>query len=347
MTKEILTSAPARICLFGDHQDYLGLPIIACAINRFIEVRGKENGSKQLNVSMPDTKSNVVVNLEGEGNGFLDLGLKVLRRHGLQVDRGFDVEVSGNIPINAGLSSSSALMVAWMRFLIEAYSTLQSTDDITLAKLAYEAEVLEQNGSGGKMDQFAISLGGIIYLDTVTDQVECINADLTGLIVGVSGQAKDTQGTLGSLKYKAHTAIEQVKKSNSTFNLLLAGEAEIEENLEFVDAQLSPYFEAAIVNHLITQKAKKELLKSTIDRQRIGALMNEHHAILKEKLGITTPRIDAMIDAARNAGALGTKIVGSGGGGCIVALSLSDKEAEIQEAMLSAGAVDAFSVDVI
>ncbi len=347
MTKEILTSAPARICLFGDHQDYLGLPIIACAINRFIEVRGKENGLQHINVSMPDTKSKVVVNLELAGADFLDLGLKVLKRHGFLSDRGFDVEVSGNIPINAGLSSSSALMVAWMRFLIEAYGTLQSTDDITLAKLAYEAEVLEQNGSGGKMDQFAISLGGIIYLDTVTDQVESINANLTGLIVGVSGQAKDTQGTLGSLKYKTLTAIEQVKKSNSTFNLLLAEEAEIEENLEFVDAQLSPYFEAAIGNHLITQKAKTELLKSSLRLQRIGTLMNEHHDILKEKLGITTPRLDAMIDASRNAGAFGTKIVGSGGGGCIVALSPPDKETEIQEAMLSAGAVDAFSVDVI
>ena len=37
-TLEVMYKAPGRICLFGDHQDYLGLPIIACAINRFVEV---------------------------------------------------------------------------------------------------------------------------------------------------------------------------------------------------------------------------------------------------------------------------------------------------------------------
>ena len=43
---QLISKAPGRVCLFGDHQDYLGLPIIACAINRFVEIHGMANDSE-------------------------------------------------------------------------------------------------------------------------------------------------------------------------------------------------------------------------------------------------------------------------------------------------------------
>ena len=45
----MISKVPARICLFGDHQDYLGLPVIACAIDKYIIVEGKPNHSNFLN----------------------------------------------------------------------------------------------------------------------------------------------------------------------------------------------------------------------------------------------------------------------------------------------------------
>ena len=45
-TSEVMFKAPGRICLFGDHQDYLGLPIIACAIDLFIEFSAISNESE-------------------------------------------------------------------------------------------------------------------------------------------------------------------------------------------------------------------------------------------------------------------------------------------------------------
>ena len=49
-TLEVMYKAPGRICLFGDHQDYLGLPIIACAINRFVEVSAISNESEMFHL---------------------------------------------------------------------------------------------------------------------------------------------------------------------------------------------------------------------------------------------------------------------------------------------------------
>ena len=43
---KIISEAPGRICLFGDHQDYLSLPIIACSINRLMRLEAIENDSK-------------------------------------------------------------------------------------------------------------------------------------------------------------------------------------------------------------------------------------------------------------------------------------------------------------
>ena len=74
--------------------------------------------------------------------------------------------------------------------------------------------------------------------------------------------------------------------------------------------------------------------------------MNEHHIVLRDLLKITVPRIDAMINAALNAGAYGAKIVGSGGGGSIVVMAEPGNEAPIVKALLDAGAIEAYAVTV-
>ena len=74
--------------------------------------------------------------------------------------------------------------------------------------------------------------------------------------------------------------------------------------------------------------------------------MTKHHLILKNQLKITTAKIDMMIGAAIKAGAYGAKIIGSGGGGSIVAISPLGKEENIINAILESGAKAAFRVSV-
>ena len=100
------------------------------------------------------------------------------------------------------------------------------------------------------------------------------------------------------------------------------------------------------MNHAITLAALKEIKNDRLDMTRIGRLMNEHHKVLKELLGITVPLIDKMTDAAIEAGALGTKIVGSGLGGSIIALADEEHTEKIITAIKNAGARDAYLVRV-
>ena len=62
--KKIYIKVPARICFYGDHQDYLGLPVIAGTINRYIKIYAKENNNLCFNIEMPDIKQKRVINIQ-------------------------------------------------------------------------------------------------------------------------------------------------------------------------------------------------------------------------------------------------------------------------------------------
>ena len=68
------------------------------------------------------------------------------------------------------------------------------------------------------------------------------------------------------------------------------------------------------------------------DYELIGNLLMNHHAVLRDLLKVSTPKIEAMLEAALNAGALGGKINGSGGGGCMFAFA-PDNPQSVAEAI--------------
>ena len=354
MTKkkfEIISKAPARVCLFGDHQDYLNLPVIACAIDRFIEIKANRNNSDFLKIYKTDLNEIEKININDpleniENEDYLKLALKVLKRYNCKPKFGYDIYISGDIPINAGLSSSSALTVAWIQFLILAYEIDIPVSKLVLSKLAYETEVIEQGSSGGKMDQYTISHGKTIFLDTSNDKIKIFSKPVNYLIIGVSGESKDTLGMLSSLKSKTWEAINKVKSKVLDFDPKNIDLKKINMYLKILDEKLQPYLEAAIINYKITQKAKKEFLKNKIENQIIGKLMSEHHKLLKNNLKITTPNIDLMIDISLKSGAFGAKIIGSGGGGCIAVLSDKKNVNQIISNLKEGGAIDAFKVNV-
>jgi len=146
---KILSTAPGRICLFGDHQDYLKLPVIACAVNRFINIEATPNKKSIFDFNLLDLNIKTQIDFNSDFNNiakgdFLRTALKVVRKIDCIPNMGYDIEIKSNIPINAGLSSSSALTLAWIQFLLEAFGSNQKSTPKLLAYLAYETEVLEQ-----------------------------------------------------------------------------------------------------------------------------------------------------------------------------------------------------------
>ena len=348
----IKTKAPGRICFFGDHQDYLNLPVIAGTIDRFIEIKGEPNGEEYLHLKLIDFDSIIKINLNEtleilKNGDYLRSSMRVLKRNGITLKKGYDIEIKGNIPIKSGLSSSSALTVAWLRFLTKVAVPDKKIEDEQFAKWAYESEVLEFNEAGGLMDQYTISIGGMLYIDTTNSSYKRLNVKLGNLIVGDSGIEKKTQEILTRLKDGAQKAIEIIKKYNPNFKIQEAKKHDFYDLRKNLPFELHPYFYAAIFNHEITKNALLELQKPDYDLYKLATLINAHQEILDKKLNNTPNGMIYMMNAAENAGAKATKIVGSGGGGCFFAMTDSQNEKKVIDAILDAGAANAFPVNLI
>ncbi len=344
---------PARVCLFGDHQDYLGLPIIAGAINRYMRFEALAHDHEFIEIHMPDIQEHRIIYLnenftskDGEID-FLLAGLRVVKRMGCELNKGFGLTIKSDIPINAGVSSSSALVVGWIHLLLEFYGAHEKINTELIARLAYEAEVLEHGSPGGKMDQYTISLGHLLYLETGEDlNYQIFEQSLPSLILVESGIPKETLGTLRNIRSLSQEAIEVVTEFHPLFALEHCSVEEMENYLPLLPKHLQPYFQAAIINHDITQKALTYFRKDKLDVGSIGALMSQHHKILKDLLLVSHPSIDKILAIAEDHGAYGGKIVGSGGGGCAVILADQGSQKIIIDALLASGIKKAYPIEI-
>ena len=327
MTKELSDlkiSTPGRVCLFGEHQDYLNLPVIASAISLRISVEGHKRDDAQVVVHLPDINAEESFSLTqpivyDKDRDYLKSVVNVLKRHGVKFSRGVECTVHGDIPINAGTSSSSALIVAWVNFMAKMSDPkpVHLTPE-TIAEYSYEAEVLEFSEPGGMMDQYSTAIGGVIFLDSVPKiQVTKLDAKLGTLVLGNSGEPKDTKFILARVKNQIQKVVKELQKSHPEFSLRTVSESGIDAYASSLTDSQVELLHGTIRNRDITMRALKALNETLLNHKLIGSLMNDHQTVMRDILKISTPKIDRMIDAALHAGAYGAKINGSGGGGCM------------------------------
>jgi len=325
-------STPGRVCLFGEHQDYLHLPVVASAISLRISVEGVRRADKLIVIDMPDINRRESFSIAEpitytKERDYFKSSIQVLLKRSFTFASGFDCTVRGKIPINAGTSSSSALIVTWINFLSRMSDQKVILPPEELAYLAYEAEVLEFSEPGGMMDQYTTSIGGVISIDFFPEtKVNRLNTPLKTFVLGNSHEPKDTKFILARVKNQMLKINALIKKNDPGFSLqeVKTTDLPIYKNL-LTDDQYQ-IFEGTIVNRDITREARRELEKTDPDHREIGCLLNDHQAVLRNVLKISTPKIDKMIQAALDAGAFGAKINGSGGGGCMFAYAPDDPQ---------------------
>jgi galactokinase len=255
-------------------------------------------------------------------------GLNVLFRKGLSLPCGYHCTVRGRIPINSGTSSSSALMVAWISFLLTAGGDERAGDPAEVARLAFEAEVLEFHEPGGMMDHFAASFGRILYID-FGDPVSCerIDRDPGTFVLGDSKEPKDTKTILSRVKNTTLRAMALLLKADRSLQIDSLSAEELARHSRMLSQAQTELLSAHIRNRELTRQARALFQSGHPDRAALGRLLNLHQEQLREGLAISTPKIDRMIDASLKAGALGAKINGSGGGGCMFAYAPDCTEA--------------------
>lgn len=337
----MVVSSPGRICLFGEHQDYLGLPVIAAAISLRIKIKELGILPDQFTIHLPDIQSKEEIPLDfplkyqKERDYFRSI-LNVLHRKGHALNHGFELEVKGNIPINSGTSSSSALNVCFIQFLNQAFEWGYSQEEI--GEIAYEAEVLEFTEPGGMMDQYSTAVGKVIYLSSQPKiHIVSFENKLGKFVLGDSCEPKDTLGILSRVKFGTLQGIKKIQEKFPGFSIHTAEKEELSQVKNLISEDEEILIRANIDDREILKEALAMFEgRSPWSDKALGDLLNRHQVNLREHKRISTNKIDRMISAALEAGALGAKINGSGGGGCMFAYAPNSAE-KVAEAIENQG----------
>ena len=201
------------------------------------------------------------------------------------------------IPPGAGLGSSAALAVAVARALLEHAQRPLDTTTITTAAAASE-QLLHGRPSG--IDVAIAVAGGIGVFRRSAGLRRITLPTPLRVLVGPSGSPRSTAAMVERVAEATHSVVG-------------------DDRLVELGA--------------LTDTGTTALLAG--DLHALGAALDRAHAVLAG-LGVSTPQLDSLCDAARNAGAHGAKLTGAGGGGAVIAIAPRDREADVLAAWRAA-----------
>ncbi len=261
--------------------------------------------------------------------------INVIRKRGYDLGGGFDVIMDSEIPIGKGMCSSSTMIVVLIKAILEIVDADIKDDRATIARMAYEAEVAEFNEPGGMMDHMASAFGGVCRFD-FNNMDNPVMEKLKPLPEGVfilfdSLQRKDTIRVLET----ARRPVEQAVKFLGVKGIKdIDAETVTGSNLP---GNLSKPTIAALENYEILLDFKKKHSAGSLESEKLGAMLYNHHCRLRDGLGISTESIEQILDTAMSNGAWGGKLNGTGGGGCCFVFAPAEKAEQILSAVEQMG----------
>ncbi len=334
---------PGRLCLFGEHQDYLGLPVIAQGMPLYSFVSGEvvKGDNRRISIHLTNLDKAEYIFLDDlERNAphtLFEAGVTVCMQAGLKYSSSIEVEVKSDIPLQAGCSSSSSIMVGWIRLLTKLADNPAKWKPGEIAEAAYQAEVVQLNSHGGRMDQYTTAIKKLIYMETEPKlSIQYLPAIPGEFVLGDSREPKDTQLHLKRSRENRIQLIQRLKNENPDFSIHRIQYEEITEYQTLLSKKDRELLSGTIRNRDLLRDAHSELISSNSNYEGIGELLTEEHAILRDILHVSTPKIDHLLDVSRDAGAVGGKINGSGGGGCMFVYA-PDCQHDVAKAIEKAG----------
>ena len=353
----VKVSTPSRICLFGEHQDYLGLEVIALAIDLRFSAKVTPRSDKRVVIRIRDEKlgalnvtndqglyEEYVVDMEKpiiyeNHRDYMKSCVNLLMKKGILVDKGFDVVMDSTIPIGKGMCSSTTMIMALLRGLIEGAGSDFAQDLNALSELGFDAEVAEFGEPGGKMDHYTSALGGLVHLDfrqgCAAHRLPVTPAGR--FILFDSLRDKDTIRVLSQAKAPVVSALQELKAQGIGSIRDFYEDPSKLSLIQGLDDTRKKKLLASCDNYAILREALWMLSARPFDPVRFGELIYAHHENLRDGLEISTPEIEDILDTAMAYGALGGKVNGSGGGGCCYAYCRTEDAQRILEAVEAKG----------
>ncbi|MBN1329790.1 MAG: hypothetical protein JXA54_09980 [Candidatus Heimdallarchaeota archaeon] len=337
-------SAPGRVCLYGEHQDYLRLAVIPAAINLRTKIFLKENKLRKIRIQSCELKTSdefsLDKNLSLANNEFDYLRAIILTLYdeGYTDDLpGYDIHISSDVPIGSGLSSSAALLVSWLTALDDQLG--MGLSKMEIADLAFKAENHILKINCGIMDQYSSAIGGIFSLDCDGPpyNLKSFTSKFDDLVIGDSLIRRSANEPLTILKNLINEGMRKLK-AKTDYNLKIITQDDLLAVRKLLTKDEYKRLFGVIRIRDLTERASKELAKvrKNQDLNLLGSLLTEQQKMLNENLQVSIEKLNRLVNESIKAGALGAKLTGAGLGGCMVALA-PRKEEEVVKAIEKAG----------
>lgn len=339
LNPDVIASAPGRVNLIGEHVDYSQGFVLPFAISfrttaqihrrddQLIRIRSKQQIDEVISSSIADLAP-------GSPGGWERYVLGVI--WALDISEGVDIEIDGDVPLGAGLSSSAALECAVATGLNELFSL--GLDKKHLALLTQKAENQYVGVPCGIMDQ-SVSImaeaGSALLLDCRDLSTTLVPFDLASS--GLELLIIDTQ---------AHHALvdgEYAKRrqacESASAKLHISSLRDIDISALVLKRDLLSDEEFKCAHHAVSEIARTLEAVEELKRKdfvALGALITQSHISLRDDYEVSCPELNCAVDTALAHGALGARMVGGGFGGSAIALAEQGQIQRIKSAITDA-----------
>lgn len=325
--------SPGRVNLIGEHTEYNGAHVLPCAISlgiygavkkrtdRLVRLFSKnfsEQGIIQFTLDELDYKSS-----HGWANYPKGM-LSSLQKAGHTLSEGFDLLVSGNIPVGAGLSSSTALLM----LIGETVNKLNGLhlSKIELIKACKETDHYFIGKESGIGDSFIVAKGKMdhaILLDCHTLNYDYIPLQLQDYKVVIMDTSKQNEQVVELYDKRRDECEHALRHLQGAINILSLGDLNSEQFDNFKDLIPTDTLKRR-ARHVITENERALSVVKQLRKGNLAALfdlMKQSHLSLKENFEATGMELDTLVQGAwEQPGVLGAKMTGAGLGGCAIAI---------------------------
>jgi len=287
-------TAPAKIILFGEHAVVYGQPAVAVPVSsvraRAVVRANLDPGRAKMHISAPDIDLDADVQDLAQDHPLRVAVQALLTELNIPSPPPCSIQLTSTIPVASGLGSSAAVSVALIRAVAGFMG--HPLPDEKVSALAYEAEKVH-HGTPSGIDNTVVTYAKPVYYQKGQGAEIVHIKKAFNLLIGDTGHPSSTAETVRHVRDAHH-------KDPDRFEGLFRGIG------------------------TLTDQARTALEEG--NPLALGPLMDDNHALLQE-MGVSSRRLDELVQLARQAGALGAKLSGGGRGGNMIAL-VREGEAE-------------------